>query len=146
MDRVRGDEGAAGAAGHRARRPSVLSVLLAVAAFAGLLAGCSGTGVTGATYQNHRFEIFATTSYDWQLVEDSGTTTGTSSSDQSFTISAVSGQQYTLTAWKSAADGTSLEVELVAFETVNGVATSVVVDSQTTTSPEVAARVTLYQP
>ena len=140
------DSEAPAACGARAIRPALLGVLPAAFAAALLFSGCTGTGVTGTTYQNHLFKILATTAYTWQLVEDAATTTGTSSTDQSFTIAAVSGQQYTLTAWKSAADGAPLEVELIAYETVNGTPTSVVVDSQTTTSLNAVARVTLYEP
>ncbi len=106
-----------------------------------LLAACTGTGITGSTYQDHVFKIIATTAYSGNFVEDSGTTPISGSADQSFTITATSGQQYTLTVWKTAADGQPLSVELVAYETVSGVPTSVVVESQTTTDPNVAVRV-----
>lgn len=115
-----------------------------LAAFS-LLAGCTGTGITGSTYQGHVFKIIATTGYAGNFVEDSGTTLISGSADQSIPITASSGQQYTLSVWKIAADGQPLTVELIANETVSGVATSVVVESQTTTSANVPVRVGLAE-
>jgi len=110
-----------------------------------LLAGCTGTGITGSTYQNHAFTIIATTGYSGALVEDSGTTPVSGSSNQVITFTASAGHQYTVTLWKTTADGQPLTLELVADETVSGVPTTVVVESQTTTDPTVPVRVGLAE-
>lgn len=127
----------------RKRNAPVLRVLGCTAVLA-LLAGCSQLAITPAiTYQGNVFQITATTGYAGTLVTDSSTTAVSGSSSQDIPVTASSGQQYTLTLWKTASDGTPLQLQLLVDETINGTRTTVVSESQTTTDVKVPVRVVL---
>jgi len=128
--------------GHAWRKAVVLFV--GTVAFA-VVVSCSNPVTPGIFYTDHIFRIVATSAYSGELVTDASTTPVSGSSSQDISFTAVAGQKYTLTVTKSANDGTSLEVQLIAEQTVDGNATSVVVQSQTTTDPNVPARVVLTE-
>lgn len=122
--------------------PSLL--FLGCGALLALLAGCSPLTLTPAiTYQGNTFQITATTGYSGTLVTDTSTTVVNGTSNQAIAVTASAGQQYTLTLWKTAADGQPLELQLIVQETINGTPTTVVAEAQTTTDPNVPVRVVL---
>lgn len=115
-------------------------VLLTLVLF---LASCSNPVTPGIFYSNHIFRVVATSAYSGVLASDSSNTLVNGTGNQDITETVTSGQQYSLTLYKSANDGTALTVELIANEIVDGSAISVVIQSSTTTDPSTPARVVL---
>lgn len=119
-------------------------VLLASALLAVMLLGsCSNPVTPGIVGTGHYFHIIATSAYSGELTTDSGNTPVSGSADQNITFTPVAGQQYTLTLHKSSADGTTLTAEIIANETIDGTATSVVVQSSSTADTVAPARVVI---
>lgn len=108
-----------------------------------LLGSCSNPVTTAVVGTGHYFHIIATSAYSGELTTDSANTPVSGTANQDITFTPTSGQQYTLTLYKSSADGTSLTAEIIATVTIDGTATSVVVQSSSTTDPNVPARVVI---
>lgn len=127
-----------------ARKAAGRVLLLAFALLAlTLLGSCSNPVTTAVVGTGHYFHIIATSAYSGELTTESANTPVSGSANQDITFTPVAGQQYTLTLYKSTADGTTLTAEIIADETIDGTATSVVVQSSSTTDTVSPARVVI---
>lgn len=125
-----------------------MKAVLVSATTLGLLAAVASCSLSfsltpGSVASGDVFRILASSGYSGTLTDNSTTTAVSGSGNQDIKFSPKSGNTYTLVLTKNANDGTKLTAEIVANQTINGAATSVIVDSDSTTTQNTPVRVTL---